>query len=45
MLLEPDARPPQLLHWAPEPVAPVEQAPAVITGPQKKPLLILEQVR
>lgn len=45
MLLEPDARPPLLSHWAPEPVAPVEQAPAPSTGPQKKPLLILEQVR
>ncbi len=50
MLLEPDARPPQLSHWAPEPVAPVEQAPVEqaptpTTGPQKKPLLILEQVR
>ena len=45
MLLEPDARPPQLSPWAPEPVAPVAQNPTSPKAHGKKPLLILEQVR
>ncbi len=45
MLLEPDSRPPQLSPWVPEPVAPVVQNPANPQAPEKKPLLILEQVR